>query len=219
MSSNPRNPPHQPSCPAQTDSPCDRWIMIDNYDSFTYNLVQRFGELGIVGMEVWRHDAITVEQLRRRQPRALIISPGPNAPAQAGVSMAAIEAFMGQVPIFGVCLGHQAIVEVLGGKVVRAPRVMHGRTSDVYHDGKGLHAGISNPFVATRYHSLMAQTQSLPQDLIQTAWTQDGIIMGARHKTMALYGVQYHPEAILTVEGLGIMRNFANLVDAFHLDR
>lgn len=190
-----------------------KWVLIDNYDSFTYNLVQRLGELGVEGVEVIRNDAIALPELMAMSPDALIISPGPKGPRDAGISMAAVKAWMGRVPVLGVCLGHQVIVEVLGGAVVRAVRVMHGRTSEVHHDGRGLYEGVPNPFVANRYHSLLADPERLPDELEVTAWTSHGEIMGVRHVRWPLYGVQYHPESILTPEGVRVLGRFVALVE------
>jgi anthranilate synthase/aminodeoxychorismate synthase-like glutamine amidotransferase len=184
-----------------------RLLLIDNYDSFTYNLVQAFMVLG-ADVLVHRNDQISVEQARELQPTHLCISPGPGTPGDAGVSMRMIEAFAGQVPVLGVCLGHQSMVEVFGGKVVRAGRLMHGKTSLVHHDGKGILRGLSEPFEAGRYHSLIAQPQSLPDVLEVSARTDEGEIMGVRHRTLTVEGVQFHPESVLTPEGPALMGNF-----------
>jgi anthranilate synthase/aminodeoxychorismate synthase-like glutamine amidotransferase len=184
-----------------------RLLLIDNYDSFTYNLVQAFLILG-AEVDVRRNDEITVEQARALSPTHLCISPGPGTPYDAGVSMDMIRAFAGTVPVFGVCLGHQSIVEVFGGKVVRAPRLMHGKTSPIEHDGRGIFRGIASPFTATRYHSLIVERESLPDVLEISAWTAEGEIMGLRHKTLAVDGVQFHPESILTIEGKRLLQNF-----------
>ncbi len=189
-------------------------LMIDNYDSFTYNLVQYFGELG-AEIEVHRNDQITLEEIEKRAPDQLVISPGPCTPNEAGVSLAAIRQFAGKVPILGVCLGHQSIGQAFGGKVVHAARVMHGKTSMVHHKNSGVFAGLTNPFEATRYHSLVVEQGSLPDCLEVTAWTQtaDGEveeIMGLRHKTLAVEGVQFHPESILTRHGHDMLKNFLN---------
>jgi anthranilate synthase/aminodeoxychorismate synthase-like glutamine amidotransferase len=184
-----------------------RLLLVDNYDSFTYNLVQAFLVLGAEVL-VHRNDEITVEQARALAPTHLCISPGPGTPRDAGVSMRMIEAFAGRVPVFGVCLGHQSLVEVFGGKVVRAPRLMHGKTSMVTHDGLGLFRGLPNPLQAGRYHSLIAQRDSLPAELVITAWTDAGEIMGVRHRHLPVEGVQFHPESVLTPSGPALMANF-----------
>jgi len=184
-----------------------RMLLIDNYDSFTYNLVQAFAAMG-AGVMVYRNDAITIEEALALEPTHLVISPGPGRPEDAGLSLAMIEAFAGRVPILGVCLGHQSIVQQHGGKIVRAERLMHGKTSMVKHDGKSVFAGLSNPFEVGRYHSLCAEEESLPQDLIVTAQTDRGEIMGVRHKTLQIEGVQFHPESVLTPEGDALMANF-----------
>jgi anthranilate synthase component 2 len=182
-------------------------LMIDNYDSFTYNLVQYFGELG-AAVQVFRNDAITVEEIARLQPDHLVISPGPCAPAQAGVSLAAIKAFAGKIPLLGVCLGHQAIGEAFGGRIIHARKPMHGKLSAIHHDGRGVFAGLPDPLTVTRYHSLAIERQSLPDDLKISAATEDGEIMGVRHKTLAVEGVQFHPESILSERGHDLLRNF-----------
>jgi len=187
-------------------------LMIDNYDSFTYNLVQYFGELG-ADMKVVRNDEITIEEIAALAPEKIVISPGPCTPTEAGVSIDAIKTFAGKIPLLGVCLGHQSIGQALGGKVIRAPFVMHGKTSPVYHNNKGVFTGLKNPFQATRYHSLVIEKESIPDCLEITAWTQndDGSmaeIMGVKHKTLALEGVQFHPESILTEHGHDMLRNF-----------
>jgi anthranilate synthase/aminodeoxychorismate synthase-like glutamine amidotransferase len=187
-----------------------RLLLIDNYDSFTYNLVQAFLILG-ADVRVHRNDQITIEQAFALEPTHLCISPGPGTPYDAGISMKMIEAFAGKIPVFGVCLGHQSLVEVFGGKVVRAGRLMHGKTSMVTHDGKSLFRGMSQPFQAGRYHSLIARPDSLPPTLEVTAQTPEGEIMGVRHKTMAVEGVQFHPESILTPEGPILMGNFLKM--------
>jgi anthranilate synthase/aminodeoxychorismate synthase-like glutamine amidotransferase len=184
-----------------------RLLLIDNYDSFTYNLVQAFLVLG-ADVQVYRNDAITVAEAIALEPTHLCISPGPGTPYDAGVSMDMIRAFAGRVPVFGVCLGHQSIVEVFGGKVVRAGRLMHGKTSPVNHDGKGLFAGLSQPCEVGRYHSLIAQPDTMPGVLEVTATTPEGEIMGVRHRTLAVEGVQFHPESVLTPEGPRLMQNF-----------
>ena len=187
-------------------------LMIDNYDSFTYNLVQYLGELG-EDVHVVRNDALTVEEIRKLNPARIVISPGPGTPNDAGVTLELIAKLGAQVPILGVCLGHQSIGQVYGGKVVRAREIMHGKTSSIYHKGVGVFAGLPNPFTATRYHSLIVEKSSLPSCLEVTAWTQhaDGSvdeIMGLRHKVLPIEGVQFHPESILTEHGHAQLRNF-----------
>ncbi len=184
-------------------------IVIDNYDSFTYNLVQYLGELG-ADLRVFRNDQVTVEEVAALQPTGLVISPGPGDPTDGGVSNAIIDRFHTQVPVLGVCLGHQCMGHVFGGVVTRAPRLMHGKTSMIYHDGKGLFAGLPNPFEATRYHSLIVE-EPLPDDLEVTAFTAEGEVMGLRHKRYPVEGVQFHPESILTPNGKDILRNFLAL--------
>jgi anthranilate synthase component 2 len=187
-------------------------LMIDNYDSFTYNLVQYFGELG-ADVRVFRNDALTVADIERLNPEKIVISPGPCSPNEAGVSLETIRAFAGRIPLLGVCLGHQAIGQVFGGYVIRAGRVMHGKTSPVYHRGEGVFAGLPNPLTATRYHSLVVDKARLPDCLEVTAWTEneDGSveeIMGVRHRTLDVEGVQFHPESILTEAGHELLANF-----------
>ncbi len=184
--------------------------MIDNYDSFTYNLVQYLGELG-EELKVFRNDEITVSEIKKLKPRRIVISPGPGVPKDAGISENVIKEFAGKIPILGVCLGHQAIGEVFGGKVVRAGRIMHGKTSEIYHDGKTIFKGLPNPFTATRYHSLLVEKKSLPRVLEISAWTREGEIMGLRHKKYKIEGVQFHPESILTSSGKRLLRNFLSL--------
>jgi para-aminobenzoate synthetase component 2 len=184
-----------------------RLLLIDNYDSFTYNLVQAFMVLGAEVL-VHRNDQISVDEARALAPTHLCISPGPGTPRDAGVSMQMIAAFAGHVPVLGVCLGHQSLVEVFGGKVVRAPRLMHGKTSHVHHDGRGILAGLPEPFEAGRYHSLIAQPQALPDVLEVSARTDEGEIMAVRHRTLAVEGVQFHPESVLTPQGPLLMDNF-----------
>jgi len=184
-----------------------RILLIDNYDSFTYNLVQAFLMLG-AEVDVHRNDAITVEEALGQGHSHLVISPGPGTPRDAGVSMRMIDAFAGRIPIFGVCLGHQSLVEVFGGKVVRAGRLMHGKVSPVQHDGKGVFSGMAQNFQAGRYHSLIAEPSSVPQILEVTARTAEGEIMGVRHRTLPIEGVQFHPESVLTPEGPALMGNF-----------
>src|SRR5277367_5497047 len=184
-----------------------RILLIDNYDSFTYNLVQGFLVLG-AEVDVHRNDAISVEQALKLSPTHLVISPGPGTPQSAGVSIPMIHAFAGRIPIFGVCLGHQSLVEAFGGKVVRASRLMHGKVSPVVHDGKGVYAGMRQEFEAGRYHSLIAAPDSIPAELSVTASTAAGEIMGVRHKSLPIEGVQFHPESVLTPDGPILMGNF-----------
>ena len=184
-----------------------RVLVIDNYDSFVYNLVQELGELGADPV-VHRNDAIDIDGIRSASPDAILISPGPGRPRSAGISMDVIRELGGEIPILGVCLGHQAIGEVYGGEVVVAPTLMHGKTSAIHHDGTGIFAGLPDPFVATRYHSLVVEPASVPDVLEVTAHTADGVIMGLRHRTLAVEGVQFHPESLLTLEGPGLLSNF-----------
>ena len=193
-------------------------LMIDNYDSFTYNLVQYLGELG-EQLVVKRNDAIAVQGVKRLKPSSIVISPGPGRPSDAGVSNELIKAFAGTIPILGVCLGHQCIGEVFGGDVVRATRPMHGKTSQIYHRTTGLFTGLPSPFEATRYHSLIVKRQTLPKVLAVTAWTQEGEIMGLQHRRATVYGVQFHPESILTSAGKDILRNFLALARSFRRRR
>ncbi|MGH7814108.1 MAG: anthranilate synthase component II [Candidatus Binataceae bacterium] len=186
-----------------------RILTIDNYDSFTYNLVQYLGELG-ADVTVKRNDAIDVAGVRALKPDAIVISPGPCTPAEAGVSLELIRTLAGEIPILGVCLGHQCIGEAFGGKVIRAPRLMHGKTSPIIHDGKTIFAGLPNPFEAMRYHSLIVDNVTLAPDLEISARTAEGEIMGVRHKRLPLEGVQFHPESILTGEGKHLLKNFLN---------
>jgi anthranilate synthase/aminodeoxychorismate synthase-like glutamine amidotransferase len=184
-------------------------LLVDNYDSFTYNLVQRLGEIDPgVAIRVVRNDQITLDEIEIAAPSHLIISPGPCTPVQAGISNEIIVRFAPRVPLLGVCLGHQCIGHALGGKVVRAERIMHGKTSLIHHDGRGVYRGLSNPFVATRYHSLLIERESLPQELEIVAWTDEGEIMGVRHKHFPMEGVQFHPESFLTEEGITLLKNF-----------
>ena len=182
-------------------------LMIDNYDSFTYNLVQYFGELG-QEVRVFRNDAISVAGIGRLKPGYLVISPGPCAPAQAGISLAAIREYSGKIPLLGVCLGHQAIGEAFGGRIVHAKQLMHGKVSAVHHKNAGVFRGLPNPLTCTRYHSLAIERETLPDCLDITAWTDDGEIMGVRHKELDVEGVQFHPESILTERGHDLLRNF-----------
>ena len=182
-------------------------LVIDNYDSFTYNLVQYLGELG-ADVEVYRNDRITVAEIRDLAPSHIVISPGPCTPNEAGISVPVVRELGGEIPILGVCLGHQSIAQAFGGRIVRAATLMHGKTSMIHHDGRGLFSGLANPFEATRYHSLVAERVSLPDCLEVTAHSDDGEIMGLRHRTLAIEGVQFHPESILTVVGKDLLRNF-----------
>jgi anthranilate synthase/aminodeoxychorismate synthase-like glutamine amidotransferase len=184
-----------------------RVLVLDNYDSFTWNLVQYLGELGAVS-EVVKNDELTVEAIAARAPDGLLISPGPCTPNEAGVSLDAIRALAGTIPILGVCLGHQAIGQAFGGKVVRAARLMHGKTSPILHDGAGVFARLPSPFEATRYHSLLVERASLPDCLAITAWTAEGEIMGLRHNELDVEGVQFHPESVLTLEGKSLLGNW-----------
>jgi anthranilate synthase/aminodeoxychorismate synthase-like glutamine amidotransferase len=185
-----------------------RVVVIDNYDSFVYNLVQYLGELGAEPV-VHRHDALTLDQLRALEPDAVLVSPGPGRPEDAGVSNEAIRAFGEQgVPVLGVCLGHQCIGQVFGGRVERAPRVMHGKPSEIPHDGNGVFAGLASPFTATRYHSLVVARDSVPAALEVTAESEDGLVMGLRHRELPIEGVQFHPESILTESGHDLLANF-----------
>jgi anthranilate synthase/aminodeoxychorismate synthase-like glutamine amidotransferase len=184
-----------------------RVLVIDNYDSFVYNLVQELGELGAEPV-VHRNDAIDIEGIRAASPDAILISPGPGRPESAGISMAVVAELAGEYPILGVCLGHQVIGQVYGGKVVAAPTLMHGKTSSVHHDGKSIFGGLPDPFVATRYHSLVVEPGSVPDVLEVTATTPDGVVMGLRHRTLPVEGVQFHPESILTPSGPSLLSNF-----------
>jgi len=184
-----------------------RVLVIDNYDSFVYNLVQELGELGADPV-VYRNDAIDVEGIRSEAPDAVLISPGPGRPEEAGISLAVIRELAGELPILGVCLGHQAIGLAFGGAVVSAPTLMHGKTSAIHHGGAGVFAGLPDPFVATRYHSLVVEPSTIPDVLEVTARTADGVVMGLRHRTLAVEGVQFHPESLLTLEGPSLLANF-----------
>jgi anthranilate synthase/aminodeoxychorismate synthase-like glutamine amidotransferase len=188
-------------------------LLIDNYDSFTFNLLQAFRELGAV-VQVYRNDAITMDQARALAPTHLVISPGPGTPDDAGCSMDFVRAFAGEIPVLGVCLGHQCIVQVYGGRIGAAQTLMHGKSSPVVHDGEGLFAGLDKPFIAGRYHSLAAEAQRLPDVLRVTARTEDGEIMAVQHVTHAVYGVQFHPESILTPQGNTLLGNFLRIGDA-----
>lgn len=182
-------------------------LMIDNYDSFTFNLVQYFGELG-QELVVKRNDELTLQQIEQMAPKMIVVSPGPCSPNEAGISLEVIRYFAGKIPVFGVCLGHQSIGQAFGGKVIRAERLMHGKTSPVKHDNKGVNANMPNPFTATRYHSLIVEKETLPDCLEVTSWTDEGEIMGLRHKEFAVEGVQYHPESIMTEQGKRLLQNF-----------
>ncbi|MCP8971160.1 aminodeoxychorismate/anthranilate synthase component II [Ectobacillus ponti] len=182
-------------------------LMIDNYDSFTFNLVQFLGELG-QELVVKRNDEITIPEIEELKPSFLMISPGPCSPNEAGISMDVIRHFAGKIPLFGVCLGHQSIAQVFGGEVVRAERLMHGKTSQMHHDGKTIFTDIPNPFAATRYHSLIVKKETLPECLEVSAWTAEGEIMALRHKTLPVEGVQFHPESIMTAYGKQLLQNF-----------
>ncbi len=185
-------------------------LMIDNYDSFTYNLVQYFGELG-EDVRVYRNDKITLDEIEALRPRRMVISPGPCTPKEAGISVEAIKRFGGQIPLLGVCLGHQALAVAFGGEVVRAERLMHGKTSKIRHDGKTLFHHLPNPFDATRYHSLIVKRSTLPSCFEISAETAEGEIMGIRHRSLGIEGVQFHPESILTTVGKDLLRNFLKL--------
>jgi anthranilate synthase component 2 len=182
-------------------------LMIDNYDSFTYNLVQYFGELG-EDVRVYRNDAITIKEIAAMQPARIVISPGPCSPAEAGISVAAIQEFAGKIPLLGVCLGHQSIGAAFGGEIVHARQLMHGKTSPVHHEDRGVFAGLPNPLTVVRYHSLAIKRDTLPAGLEVTAWTDDNEIMGVRHKEFNVEGVQFHPESIQTESGHALLKNF-----------
>ncbi|RTZ61409.1 MAG: aminodeoxychorismate/anthranilate synthase component II [Gammaproteobacteria bacterium] len=182
-------------------------LMIDNYDSFTYNLVQYFGELG-QEVQVHRNDQISIAEIEALRPEYIVVSPGPCTPNEAGISLEAIRHFAGKIPLLGVCLGHQSIGQAFGGNIVKAQEIMHGKTSMIHHSDKGVFSGLENPFEATRYHSLVIERETLPDCLEITAWTDDNEIMGVRHKTLAVEGVQFHPESILTQQGHDMLNNF-----------
>ncbi|PPC93741.1 MAG: aminodeoxychorismate/anthranilate synthase component II [Methylotenera sp.] len=182
-------------------------LMIDNYDSFTYNLVQYLGELG-QDVQVHRNDEITLEQINTMQPEKIVISPGPCTPNEAGISVPLIKEFAGKIPLLGVCLGHQSIGQAFGGNIIHAKQLMHGKTSLIHHNNVGVFKDLTNPYTATRYHSLVIERETLPDCLEITAWTEDGEIMGVRHKTLAIEGVQFHPESILTEHGHDLLNNF-----------
>lgn len=187
-------------------------LMIDNYDSFTYNLVQYLGELG-AEVKVFRNDEISLDGIRGLSPSGIVVSPGPCDPDKAGISLGVIDGFAGEVPILGVCLGHQCLGQAFGGKVVAAKKLMHGKTSPISHDGRGVFAGLPQGFLATRYHSLVVERDSLPAELEISAWTDDGEIMGLRHRDLEVEGVQFHPESILTVQGKVLLTNFLTTLD------
>ena len=185
-------------------------LMIDNYDSFTYNIVQYFGELG-EDVQVYRNDRITLDEIEKLGPARIVVSPGPCSPEEAGISVEAIKHFAGKIPLLGVCLGHQAIGAAFGGKIVRSSTLMHGKTSPIIHNGKGLFAGLPSPFNATRYHSLVVEKASFPDTLEITAWVEEGEIMGLQHRDLPVWGVQFHPESILTEGGMQILNNFLEM--------
>ena len=185
-------------------------LLLDNYDSFTYNLAQYLGELGCE-VEVHRNDKISVEEIARRKPERIVISPGPCTPQEAGISVELIQRLAGKFPILGVCLGHQALGAAYGGKIVRAPKLFHGKTSEIHHDGKGVFQNLPKAFTATRYHSLIVERKTLPKELTITAETNDGVIMGVRHRRHKLEGVQFHPESVLTESGKQLLKNFLSL--------
>ncbi len=184
-------------------------LIIDNYDSFTYNLVQRLGELNAdLEVRVFRNDAITLDQIEEMAPERIVISPGPCTPNEAGISVELVRRFAGRLPLLGVCLGHQAIAQAFGGRIVRAERLMHGKTSEIYHDGRGVYNGLPNPFTATRYHSLIVDRDTLAQEFEVSAWTDRNELMGIRHRQLAVEGVQFHPESFLTGHGPDLLANF-----------
>jgi anthranilate synthase component II len=185
-------------------------LMIDNYDSFTYNIVQYLGELG-EEVQVFRNDKITIAEIEALAPARIVLSPGPCSPEEAGISVEVVKHFAGRIPILGVCLGHQSIGYAFGGKVVKSATLMHGKTSPILHDGAGLFAGLPNPFQATRYHSLIVERASLPEELVVTAWVAEGEIMGMQHRTLPVWGVQFHPESILTQGGREMLQNFLDM--------
>ena len=185
-------------------------FVLDNYDSFTYNLAQYLGELG-AELQVFRNDKITTDDIAALAPEKIVISPGPCTPSEAGISIELVQRFAGEIPMLGVCLGHQSIGQAFGGVVKRAPYIMHGKTSQITHDGKGMYSGLPNPFTATRYHSLTVERESLPDCLDAVAETEDGLLMGIRHKEYPIEGVQFHPESILTTEGKSLLSNFLSM--------
>ena len=182
-------------------------LVVDNYDSFVYNLVQELGELGAEPV-VFRNDAIDVAGIRAERPDAVLISPGPGRPEDGGVSLDAISRLAGEIPLLGVCLGHQCIGQAFGAEIVAAPHLMHGKTSEIHHDGSGIYGGLPNPFVATRYHSLVVRPESVPDEFLVTARSTDGVVMGLRHRTLQVEGVQFHPESVLTASGPALLENF-----------
>ncbi len=182
-------------------------LMLDNYDSFTYNLVQYLGELG-ADMQVFRNDKVTLEEIQKMKPEKIVISPGPCTPEKAGLSVDVVKQFAGKVPILGVCLGHQSVASAFGGEIIKASRIMHGKTSMIHHDDKTIFKGLPQPFQATRYHSLVVKRETLPDCFEVSAWTEQDEIMGIRHKTLAVEGVQFHPESILTLQGKDLLKNF-----------
>ncbi len=190
-----------------------RVLVIDNYDSFVYNLVQELGELGADPV-VFRNDAIDIDGIRSERPDTVLISPGPGRPEDGGVSLDVVRQLGGEIPLLGVCLGHQCIGQALGGEIVAAPHLMHGKTSEIHHDGEGIFAGLPNPFVATRYHSLVVRPESVPPELEVTATSSDGVVMGLRHRTRAIEGVQFHPESVLTASGPALLANFLGQLQA-----
>jgi anthranilate synthase/aminodeoxychorismate synthase-like glutamine amidotransferase len=187
-------------------------LIIDNYDSFTFNLVQYLGELYKDGLQVERNDKISLEQIRELSPRAIVVSPGPCTPNEAGISVEVIKTFGPKIPLLGVCLGHQSIGAAFGGNIIRAPYLMHGKVSEIHHDGKKIYTNIANPFIATRYHSLIIERKSCPDCLEITSQTKDGIIMGVRHNKYPIEGVQFHPESILTQVGKALLKNFISQI-------
>jgi anthranilate synthase component 2 len=195
-----------------------RTLVIDNYDSFTYNLVHFLGELG-ADITVARNDKVTLDDIAAMAPEAIVLSPGPCTPNEAGICLALIERFKGEIPILGVCLGHQAIGQAMGGDVIRAPQLVHGKTSKIHHSGKGLFRGLNNDFEATRYHSLIVKQDTLPDALEVTATTDDGLIMGMQHKSLPVHGVQFHPESIASENGHALLQNFLNLARDFNQQR
>ena len=188
-------------------------VMIDNYDSFTYNLVQYFSELG-QEVVVYRNDQITIEQIKELNPKYIVISPGPCTPKEAGISLHVVDFFKGKIPILGVCLGHQTIGHAFGGKIIHAKTIMHGKTSEIYHTNVGVFKNIKTPFIATRYHSLVVERETLPNCLNVTAWLDDGTIMGLEHRDLPIQGVQFHPESIRSEHGHALLQNFVNMIKA-----
>jgi anthranilate synthase/aminodeoxychorismate synthase-like glutamine amidotransferase len=184
-----------------------RVLVVDNYDSFVYNLVQELGELGAAPV-VYRNDAIDVAGIRAERPDAVLISPGPGRPEDGGVSLEVVAGLAGEIPLLGVCLGHQCVGQAYGAEIVPAPHLMHGKTSEIHHDGQGIFAGLPDPFVATRYHSLVVRPDSVPDELVVTATSSDGVVMGLRHRTLPVEGVQFHPESVLTASGPALLANF-----------